>query len=103
MLRIIRNLVRRLSSAGQSACFTRRRSAVRARQSPPVEGLDTQFVLKSCANLKLAARPKGSDLRDDAPPVEGLDTQSVLKSCANLKLAARPKGPDLSDDAPPKH
>lgn len=35
---------------------------------PPVEGLDTQFVLKSYANLKLAARPKGSDLRGEAPP-----------------------------------
>ena len=33
---------RGFSSAGQSACFTRRRSRVRAAQSPPVECLDTQ-------------------------------------------------------------
>ena len=39
------------SSAGQSACFTRRRSAVRARQSPPkipftfVNGIFTFYLL----------------------------------------------------------
>ena len=36
--------MRRLSSAGQSACFTRRRSAVRARQSPPHIFIRTKFI-----------------------------------------------------------
>ena len=42
---------RGFSSAGQSACFTRRRSAVRARQSPPkipftfVNGIFTFYLL----------------------------------------------------------
>ena len=50
--------IRGLSSAGQSACFTRRRSAVRARQSPPKKNelLSTKssFFLVGVTRLELA-------------------------------------------------
>lgn len=42
-------------------------TGVRFSSHPPVEGLDTQSVLKSCADLKSAARPEGSELSGKAP------------------------------------
>ena len=77
-------------------------TGVRFSSHPPVEGLDTQSVLKSYVARKSAARPKSSDLGHQAPSVEGLDTQSVIKSCANLKLVARPTSSDLCVSAPPE-